>query len=58
MMNWKVLERKRSIHDRGTTPELARGTEENDEESLVRIAGVPVEIRTQHLTNTTLDYLL
>jgi hypothetical protein len=58
VMNWKVLERKRSFHNQGITPEWAAGTEENNEEPLVRIAGAPAEIRTEHLPNATLDYLL
>jgi hypothetical protein len=40
-----------------TTPYLRGGADENQDQSASRTAGAPVEIRTEHLPNTSPDIL-
>jgi hypothetical protein len=55
MMNRKGFARKRSLPNRGTTSHLPGETEENHKTSVMK-AGVPAEIRTEHLSSTSLEH--
>jgi hypothetical protein len=49
------LGRKQPWHNQGTTPGLAWRGRETAQGTLVKMAGVPVEIRTDNLPNTSLE---
>lgn len=53
---WKLFGRKRQLSDRGTILGIAwRDWGESWKPSLI-ISGVPIEIRTEHLPNTSLEH--
>jgi hypothetical protein len=52
-MNWKGFERNRSWPNRGTIPEFPGGAEDNHE--ILQDSRCLAEIRTEHLTNTSLE---